>query len=383
MVKRHTKPQQLPPTLPEANDFIKQNYQKLSNSELAQQTSLSINAVEHRLRRLGLKRENKFNADLLQNGFDGENWSHGWLKTEAVSVFIKNEKGFMSYEDIRDELISEMKRYAPKYPRIARKDIKDGHLLIIDPADVHIGKLSLIEETSDEYNIEIAKKRCIDGVLGIIEKAKGYPIEKIVFVIGNDILHTDNPFSSTTAGTKQDVSTQWWKMFTEAKDLYIRIIETLLPIANVHVVFCPSNHDYVSGFMLADTIASWFHNNKHVTFDGRIVHRKYMQYGKNLLAFSHGDGAKERDVKDLMADEVPKLWGSTKFRYVYLHHIHHKKKVNWLSGKDYIGVTVEYLRSPSSSDSWHFRNGYIAQKAVEGFIHHKDQGQCARLTHYF
>ena len=52
--------------------------------------------------------------------------------------------------------------------------------------------------------------------------------------------------------------------------------------------------------------------------------------------------------------------------------------------KDFIGVTVEYMRSPSSADSWHYRKGYTgAPLACEGFIHEKKTGQVARLTHYF
>jgi hypothetical protein len=65
------------------------------------------------------------------------------------------------------------------------------------------------------------------------------------------------------------------------------------------------------------------------------------------------------------------------YRYVYTHHVHHK------NSKDYIGVTVESLRSPSPSDSWHNIKGYISKQAIEGFIHHKENGQIARLTHYF
>jgi len=79
-----------------------------------------------------------------------------------------------------------------------------------------------------------------------------------------------------------------------------------------------------------------------------------------------------------MAQESPKHWAETKHRYVYSHHLHHK------ISKDYIGVTVESLRSPSGTDSWHHRNAYQhATKAVEGFIHHKDFGQVARLSHIF
>ena len=51
--------------------------------------------------------------------------------------------------------------------------------------------------------------------------------------------------------------------------------------------------------------------------------------------------------------------------------------------KDFINVTVETLRSPSPADSWHHRNGYISKEAVEAFIHSKEFGQVARLTHFY
>ena len=55
-----------------------------------------------------------------------------------------------------------------------------------------------------------------------------------------------------------------------------------------------------------------------------------------------------------------------------------------MDAKDFIGVVVEYLRSPSGTDSWHKRKGFSgAQKAVEGFIHHKEKGQIARISHLF
>jgi hypothetical protein len=84
-----------------------------------------------------------------------------------------------------------------------------------------------------------------------------------------------------------------------------------------------------------------------------------------------------------MATEYPKLWAETKFRYWYLHHIHHKVKHKWQDAKEYIGVTCEFLRSPSSPDSWHSRKGFCNQPAVEGFVHEKNSGQVARLVHYF
>ena len=54
-----------------------------------------------------------------------------------------------------------------------------------------------------------------------------------------------------------------------------------------------------------------------------------------------------------------------------------------MSSFDNIGVTCEFLRSPSGTDSWHFSKGYTGSiKAVEGFIHN-EYGQIAHLTHIF
>ena len=136
--------------------------------------------------------------------------------------------------------------------------------------------------------------------------------------------------------------------------------------------------------MLADSVYCWFRNHKNVSFDVSNAHRKYFIYGKNLIGSSHGDGAKMADMPLLMANEAPLQWANTFYRYIYLHHIHHKDVTKFKSGKDYQGVTVEYLRSPSGTDSWHHRNGYQhAPKAIEAFIHNKQFGQVARISHNF
>jgi len=328
---------------------------------------------------------NVFESKLEDSNFNiNSKWSHGWLKTKEASIFIKNKEGFISFDEMREKFITEMSQYSPVYKKVNRKPITDKHLLVIDIADLHIGKLADKSETGDGYNSDIGVNRALDGVNGILSKAKGFPIDRILFIIGNDVLHVDNANKSTTSGTTQDVDGMWYKNYEIARDLYIEIIEMLINVADVHVVHNPSNHDYISGFMLADSVYCWFRNHKNVSFDVSNAHRKYYIYGKNLIGSSHGDGAKMADMPLLMANEAPLKWANTFYRYIYLHHIHHKDVTKFKSGKDYQGVTVEYLRSPSGTDSWHHRNGYQhAPKAIEAFIHSKTFGQVARLTHLF
>jgi hypothetical protein len=299
-----------------------------------------------------------------------------WYKSEKFSINAKNKQ--KSYLDVRDEVIKKMQSYAPDYKTIPHQPNNEGTLLVIDPADIHIGKLSSSFETGEDYNNQIAVKRVLEGVYGILAKSQGFCTDKILLIIGNDILHVDGAKSSTTSGTTMDTDGMWYDNFLIAKKLYIQIIETLTQVADVHVQYNPSNHDYVTGFLLADSLSSWFHKCENVTFDVSISHRKYFNYHNNLIGTTHGDGAKINDLALLMAHEASDVWHTSKHRYMYYHHIHHKVS------KDYMSVCVEALRSPSGTDSWHHRNGYQhAPKAIEGYIHHKEHGQIARLTHLF
>lgn len=326
---------------------------------------------------------------------------HYWHKGKNFSLHVKTNKH--SYLDIRQETIKEMNKYSPNYPTIKRKKTKDNHALIIDPADVHIGKLATKEETGQAYNMEIAFKRTLEGIEGLLDKAKGFNIDKIIYIGGNDKLHTDTPFRTTTSGTPQDTDGMWYENYRMAKELDIKAIEMLLTVADVHYKHCPSNHDFQTGLMLADTINSWFRNCENFNADVSIAHRKYALYGVNLLGFTHGDGAKESDLPDLMKTQAKKAWALAKFGYWYVHHIHHKNrklykgKTGEQIEKDYDDVTVlrrseidpfnkvsvEYVRTPSPADSWHDRNGYVNVNAIEGFLHHENYGQVARLSHLF
>lgn len=307
---------------------------------------------------------------------------HLWKKTKQESLFIKNpaykEKEEVVISELKKDLINDLKQYSPNFTKLVRVKDNDSYLLVIDPADIHIGKLASSFECGEDYNNQIAVQRVLEGVQGILNKCKGFAIDKILFIGGNDILHIDTPKRTTTSGTFQDTDGMWHSNFLIAKQLYVDVLELLLEVADVQFDFNPSNHDYTNGFFLAQVIEAYFKNCENITFNCSISHRKGYQYFNNLIGTTHGDGAKMQDLPLLMATEYPKEWAATKHRYIYTHHVHHKV------AKDFIGLTVESLRSPSGTDSWHHRKGYEhAPKAIEGFLHHKTQGQIARITHIF
>ena len=313
---------------------------------------------------------------------DNSNVKHLWVKNKQSSVFVKNpnfvQAEIATVSQLREDLIKDLQEYAPKFQRLERIANKDSYLLVIDPADIHIGKLCSAFESGETYNNQIAVQRVLEGVKGILQKVSSFNIDKILFIGGNDILHIDSPLRTTTSGTPQDTDGMWHTNFLIAKQLYVDVLEMLLTVADVHFTFNPSNHDYTNGFFLAQVVETYFKECKNITFDTSIAHRKGFKYFNNLIGTTHGDGAKQMDLPLLMAVEFPVEWSQTKHRYIYTHHVHHK------TSKDYAGITIESLRSPSGTDSWHHRNGYQhAPKAVEAFLHCKINGQIARITHIF
>jgi hypothetical protein len=292
-----------------------------------------------------------------------------------ASTVIKGE----GFDEFYKQLLSEIAEIGNKPKSVVRERPVGGesYLLVVDPCDIHINKLADAYEVGEDYNSQIAVQRVKEGVEGIIEKTKGFTIDKILFIAGNDILNIDTPKKTTTSGTQQDTDVNWYRGFLMAKEVYIDVLKRLLEVADVHFVHNPSNHDFMQGWFLADIIQTYFKDCENITFDCDLQHRKYFTYGKNLIGSTHGDGAKTSDLPLLMAHEA-KEWSNCKYRYIYTHHIHHK------SSKDYMGVNVESMRSASGTDGWHHRNGYLhAPKAIEGFLHSKEHGQIARIVHIF
>jgi hypothetical protein len=320
----------------------------------------------------------RIQEEAKKEGLDPNKVHSGWIKNKNASLYFKNNLKKDDFLKLSKELINEAKKYSPKYPVLERQRYSDSHLLFMCPSDLHIGKLCKSFTSGEEYNNQEAVLRCLEGVKGCIKKASGFNIDKIVLLLSGDLLHVDNFEGTTTKGTKQDVDGFLSDHFLIAKRLMIEVIKTLLQLADVHVMYTPGNHDNVVGFLVAQILQVHFRNNKNTSWDISLHMRKYYKYYNNLIASTHADRIKMDLLPMLMADES-KDWSDTKYRYMFTQHIHHKVS------KDYPGLSIESLRSPSEADRFHHKHGYQSSnnKAIESFLFHKNAGQIARITHLF
>jgi len=293
--------------------------------------------------------------------------------------FKKGKDAEKTYMDYRDEIIKDMDKHSPEYEGLKILPKKsDGRLLFIGIADLHLNQLSSMMETGGVYNTDIAIERTKNAVAGLLEEAKGYNITDVVITTGNDVLNTDNTKATTTAGTHQDTDSSIFDTFVNARKMFVSIMDLIISQGyNLQVVHIPANHDLVSGFMLTDSLASWYRNTD-VVFHADMQFRKYVKFGANLLGFSHGDtSAKKEKLALLMAEEAKVDWGITDFRYFYLGHVHHKIT------EDYVGVTLESLRTVTKPSAWAKNQGYISQEGMSAFVHDKKDGQIAKLMYNF
>jgi hypothetical protein len=308
-------------------------------------------------------------------GIPLETVKHYWHKTKHISI---NATNAYSIEEALYTIIQEIKEHAPSYDKYPRNKGPKNVCMVLDPADIHVGKLARAIETGEEYNIDIAVARVKEGINSLLSTVTMFDIAQIILVVGNDVLHTDGKGRATTSGTPQDTDGMWYDAFLAARRMYVEIIERLLSVADVHVVHNMSNHDNVIGWTLSQTIQAWFNRCSQVTFDVTPSPRKAYLFKDNLIGFTHGDGAKDSDLGYLLAHEFKDEWHKSNFRNIYKGHLHHK------TSKDYLSVTVETSRSLSSTDSWHSKSGYAhAPKGIECYLHAEGRGQFGRFTHIF
>lgn len=345
---------------------------------------------------------------------DPRNLSHFWkiMKDQdgnGYSLFVKNPHNGqnMSVYDMVREAVAYAAPDLPRRDFPARTTAKGSQLLVLDLADVHFLKLSVKTETGYEYNRQVARHRMIEGTKELLKQVSGLNIGHILFVLGNDILHIDNPRSTTTNGTFQNVDGTIFQGYLDASAALEEAVLEAAEVAPVDLLHCMSNHDWVTGFGLSQTVAArTMMKSKRVRatpYNMSEAHYKYFRFGSNLLGFTHGNGAKEEKLYGLMVKDAREHISECKNLYWYLHHVHHKVRktrgeIEYLKEKDHNGMTaivaggpriegeqinIEYVRSPSAPDSWHSINGYVNLQAVECFVHHPEYGQKARFTEYF
>lgn len=318
---------------------------------------------------------------------------NSWIKKDgeiyneprySVSAKLSKRKIDTDLGKQKELLISEFKEIITSISPVTKLNpynVKEGLLLELSAPDLHLGKLSWKDESGEDYDINIACQRYKEAIYNLAGRAPLDNIERILLPIGNDMITIDSRKNMTTAGTPQDSDSRFRKMLIVLRDLLIDVINTLITVAPVDVVVVSGNHDYDSMFTIGMVLEAFYSKNDNVSIDNSATQRKYYQFGKNGIQFTHGNEEKHQDLGLIFATERPQLWGETKFREVQLGHFHKNKKLSFLSADEHQGFQVQVLPSLSGTDAWHNSKGYNSLKQAKAFLYDKEEGKIAELTY--
>lgn len=229
---------------------------------------------------------------------------------------------------------------------------------IINIYDAHIDKITLLEETGKESDLQRNIERFKQHFLRQLEAAKGCAV--VYFPIGSDFINVNDARNTTKKGTPQDAHHHVATVFKKALGLLMWCLEQLKEnFANVEVPVIQGNHDEDIASMLGHALAAFYSAVPSVTINDSRMQRKYYQYGENMIVFDHGDKVKPARMPSVIAEEQPQIWANTTNRLCLRGHTHHKEEFQFSRTKDGVGVTIKHLRAISNPSKWGTDNGWI------------------------
>lgn len=282
-----------------------------------------------------------------------------------VKVFLKRILPRKIHAAMQDVFAS-LREAAPKWPKLpaVSKAKGDRYMALFGLFDVHFGKLAWDQETGNNYDLQIAEKLFRHAVEDLVHDSRHRNITKILFPVGNDLLHCDNRHNTTTRGTPQDVDGRFSKVLATAIRAVIWAVETMAAVAPVQVELVPGNHDRTMAECLCHTIDARFHHTDRVTVGLEPKTRKYVVFGTNLIGLTHGDLVKPADLPGLMPSDVPKEWAATTTHEWITGHGHRSMKWTTKDTDTVRGTVVRQLRALTRTDLWHHDHGFCGQSAA-------------------
>lgn len=294
------------------------------------------------------------------------------VKELYSSKIVAKPKTTVSFEDTKKLYLELIEKHTP--PTVKKYEVKtSGRMLEIPLVDLHIGKFSTSDYVGEgnDYNLDIAKEcfnKVIDSIIAELEYRK-QDIKKILFPIGNDLLHFDAVGATTTSGTPQDTNMNHENMFKETVLLLISGIEKLSKAfkCEIKVFNVNGNHDFMSSYHALMSLWCYFHSNENVEVDLGMSPRHYERFGNCLIGFSHGDKEGKR-IQGIMQTES-KDWSECTYKEFHLGHLHSEQVV------ELNGLKVRNLPSVTATDKWHHNSGYVgALRTCQSFIWDYDNG---------
>lgn len=258
------------------------------------------------------------------------------------------------------------------------RDLEDN-MALFNFYDHHIGKRIQGDVTGNdkEWTTELAKQSMLKATDYFIDKVKD-DVNKVVFVLGNDLLNIDNPEGTTTKGTPQHNDLDYKHLILESNDLMITVLEKLLHHFKVEVVVVPGNHDTNLVFLLGEILRHYFMKNPNIEIDNSVCMTKYKQHGEVFLGFVHGSEQIKRKyaLPMVMMQQAPES-AKCKFKEFHTGHTHQTKRTQLTEIYEEYGVLLRTMPTLSPTCEWASGKYFQGTQATECIVYNKKHGPIA------
>lgn len=287
------------------------------------------------------------------------------------SARFQRRQGGVDVEALLQTFVDRATKHAP-HKWVAPRTISKGAdcLYVLNIQDIHIGKLAHGDTTGGaDWDTRIAERVYRDTVAELISKAPTNRVQEVVVIIGSDMLQIDTDQSTTAAGTYVDSDSRLSKVFDTAVHMLTEVIEGLASHFKVRCVVVRGNHDSTTSHFVGRYVEAWFHANDNVTVDSSPQSRKYVGYGKTLIAFDHGDSTKLKDLPLVVMRENQSTISQYRWTEVLTGHRHIE------ASEDMKGIVVRMAPALCAPDSWHAEHGYVGtMRRSQGLLYQRENG---------
>lgn len=246
-------------------------------------------------------------------------------------------------------------------------------LLAVYPfGDPHFGMLAWGEETGADYDLRIATDLHYRAIAHLTQQE---PRAKhgLVILLG-DTFHANDQSNVTPRNKHQlDVDTRFKKIARAVVDVTVRMVdEALAAHESVTVWSVGGNHDPEAAYMLGIALDRHYRNEPRCTVDLHPGKFYFHEFGKTLIASTHGDSCKLEKLPGVMSVDACEQWGRTRHRYWLTGHVHSTER------KPFPGVVCETFRTLAAPDAYAATSGYRSGRDAHRIVYHREHGEVAR-----
>ena len=371
---------------PEQKEVFGMIHSGMSQPEIAKERGISIrnicssvSRIKKSLRASGYDPENsmtlvspepqvlKGRTALVKVQADGtETVAMYWNKTEKS----RQELGL---EILAEKLASSIVAYKPQKP--AKATHISDLMAAIFIGDAHIGMYAYQPETRhSDFNVDIATAQLREAIDNLIDRAPACETGLLCDV--GDFMHADTSHNKTFSGTELDVDTRYERILDMAALVMSYAIDRMLKrFKRVLVVIVKGNHNPNAAVAVQKIVGAYYRDEKRVDVLRTSSHFHYVEWGKWLIGFNHGDKIKAQKLPGIMARDQSEAWGRTSSRMWALGHFHHQNVL------ELDGCVVQKFAALPPPDGWHSTMGYSSVQAMQMIIFKKQGGKHSTLIY--